>query len=210
MEEERILYLDCDMIFTQDLSPLFEVDLKGYGLGAVVDKPTTTDGFNAGLLVIDKTWWQEHQVTEASFDLTRKYHQQVYGDQGNFESVFQNAWFPLPWTYNLQVGSDKDQYLYGDLDWYEAFQGIPAVIHYTSHNKPWTSKRFQSFRELWWFYYALFRGNFASKTDFEANLSRSSGTFPYHAAIYTHTADIHELETLLKELPGCRDSCSCP
>ena len=27
------------------------------------------------------------------------------------------------------------------------------------------------------------------------------GTFPYHAAIYTHTADIHELETLLKELP---------
>ena len=46
------------MIFTQDLSPLFEVDLKGYGLGAVVDKPTTTDGFNAGLLVIDKTWWQ--------------------------------------------------------------------------------------------------------------------------------------------------------
>ena len=44
-------------------------------------------------------------------------------------------------------------------------------------------------------------GNFASKTDFEANLSRSSGNFPYHAAIYTHTADIHELETLLKELP---------
>ena len=28
VEEERILYLDCDMIFTQDLSPLFEVDLK--------------------------------------------------------------------------------------------------------------------------------------------------------------------------------------
>ena len=39
------------------------------------------------------------------------------------------------------------------------------------------------------------------ETDFEANLSRSDGDFPYHAAIYTHTADIHELETLLKELP---------
>ncbi len=25
---------DCDMIFTQDLSPLFEVALKDYGLGA--------------------------------------------------------------------------------------------------------------------------------------------------------------------------------
>ena len=202
VEEERILYLDCDMIFTQDLSPLFEVDLKGYGLGAVVDKPTTTDGFNAGLLVIDKTWWQEHQVTEALFDLTRKYHQQVYGDQGILNLYFKDAWFPLPWTYNLQVGSDKDQYLYGDLDWYDDFQGIPAVIHYTSHNKPWTSKRFNRFREQWWFYYALsWEEILLRKPILKQNYQDLVGEFPYHAAIYTHTADIHELETLLKELP---------
>ena len=31
--------------------------------------------------------------------------------------------------------------------------------------------------------------------------NRLVGEFPYHAAIYTHTADIYELETLLKELP---------
>ena len=202
VEEERILYLDCDMIFTQDLSPLFEVDLKGYGLGAVVDKPTTTDGFNAGLLVIDKTWWQEHQVTDALFDLTRKHHQQVYGDQGILNLYFKDAWFPLPWTYNLQVGSDKDQYLYGDLDWYDAFQGIPAVIHYTSHNKPWTSKRFNRFREQWWFYYALsWEEILLRKPILKQTYQDLVGEFPYHAAIYTHTADIHELETLLKELP---------
>ena len=202
VEEERILYLDCDMIFTQDLSPLFEVDLKGYGLGAVVDKPTTTDGFNAGLLVIDKTWWQEHQVTEALFDLTREHHQHVYGDQGILNLYFKDAWYPLPWTYNLQVGSDKDQYLYGDLDWYDAFQGIPAVVHYTSHNKPWTSKRFNRFRELWWFYYALsWEEILLRKPILKQTYQDLVGEFPYHAAIYTHTADIHELETLLKELP---------
>ena len=202
VEEERILYLDCDMIFTQDLSPLFAVDLQGYGLGAVVDKPTTTDGFNAGLLVIDKTWWQEHQVTEALFDLTREHHQHVYGDQGILNLYFKDAWYPLPWTYNLQVGSDKDQYLYGDLDWYDAFQGIPAVIHYTSHNKPWTSKRFNRFRELWWFYYALsWEEILLRKPILKQTYQDLVGTFPYHAAIYTYTADIHELETLLKELP---------
>ena len=202
VEEERILYLDCDMIFTQDLSPLFEVDLKGYGLGAVVDKPTTIDGFNAGLLVIDKTWWQEHQVTDALFDLTREHHQHVYGDQGILNLYFKDAWYPLPWTYNLQVGSDKDQYLYGDLDWYDAFQGIPAVIHYTSHNKPWTSKRFNRFREQWWFYYALsWEEILLRKPILKQTYQDLVGEFPYHAAIYTHTADIHELETLLKELP---------
>ena len=202
VEEERILYLDCDMIFTQDSSPLFEVDLKGYGLGAVVDKPTTTDGFNAGLLVIDKAWWQEHQVTEALFDLTGEHHQHVYGDQGILNLYFKDAWYPLPWTYNLQVGSDKDQYLYGDLDWYDAFQGIPAVVHYTSHNKPWTSKRFNRFRELWWFYYALsWEEILLRKPILKQTYQDLVGDFPYHAAIYTHTADIHELETLLKELP---------
>ena len=175
VEEERILYLDCDMIFTQDLSPLFEVD---------------------------KTWWQDHQVTEALFDLTRKHHQHVYGDQGILNLYFKNAWYPLPWTYNLQVGSDKDQYLYGDLDWYDAFQGIPAVIHYTSHNKPWTSKRFNRFREQWWFYYALsWEEILLRKPILKQTYQDLVGEFPYHAAIYTHTADIHELETLLKELP---------
>ena len=202
VEEKRTLYLDCDMIFTQDLSPLFEVDLKGHGLGAVVDKPTTTDGFNAGLLVIDRVWWQEHQVTEALFDLTREYHQHVYGDQGILNLYFKDAWYPLPWTYNLQVGSDKDQYHYGDLDWYDAFQGIPAVVHYTSHNKPWTSKRFNRFRELWWFYYALsWEEILLRKPILKQTYPDLVGEFPYHAAIYTHTADIYELETLLKELP---------
>ena len=181
VEEERILYLDCDMIFTQDLSPLFEVDLKGYGLGAVVDKPTTT---------------------EALFDLTREHHQHVFGDQGILNLYFKDAWYPLPWTYNLQVGSDKDQYQYGDLEWYDAFQGIPAVVHYTSHNKPWTSKRFNRFRELWWFYYALsWEEILLRKPILKQTYPDLVGEFPYHAAIYTHTADIYELETLLKELP---------
>ncbi len=41
-----------DMIFTQDLPPLFEVGFKNI----YQCKPTTTDGFNAGLLVIDRVW----------------------------------------------------------------------------------------------------------------------------------------------------------
>ena len=203
VEEKRVLYLDCDMIFTQDLSPLFDVDLQGLGLGAVVDKPTTTAGFNAGLLLIDRDWWQEHQVTEALFALTKDHHQEVYGDQGILNLYFKDAWCPLPWTYNLQVGSDKDQYIYGDLAWYDAFQGVPAVVHYTSHNKPWTSKRFNRFRELWWFYYALsWEEVLLRKPILKQDFEDLVGTYPYHAAIYTNTADIRELETLLKELPN--------
>ena len=35
VQENRVLYLDYDMILTQDLLPLFEVDLNGFGIRAV-------------------------------------------------------------------------------------------------------------------------------------------------------------------------------
>ncbi len=60
-------------------------------------------------------------------------------------------------------------------------------------------KRFNRFRELWWFYYAPLGGNLL-RNQFCAKPIHS-GRISYHAAIYTHTADIYELETLLKELP---------
>ena len=80
-----------------------------------MDRPTTTEGFNAGLMIIDIDWWRQHKVTESLFELTKEHHQNVYGDQGILNLYFKDAWHQLPWTYNLQVGSDKDQYRYGDL-----------------------------------------------------------------------------------------------
>ena len=202
VEEDRVLYLDCDMIVTKSLSDLFEVDLDGCGLGSVEDRPTTREGFNAGLLVLDLAWWRNHQTTQALFDLTKEHHQHVYGDQGILNHYFKDAWLRLPLTYNLQVGSDKDQHQYGDLAWYDEFQGLPAVIHYTSHNKPWTAKRFNRFREIWWFYYALsWEDNLLRKPLMQQRLEDLVGEFPYHTAVYTHSADLHEVELLLKAFP---------
>ena len=103
VQENRVLYLDCDMIFTQDLSPLFEVDLGGFGIGAVVDRPTTTDGFNAGLMIIDTDWWRQHKVTESLFELTKEHHQNVYGDQGILNLYFKDAWHPFKNIIPIQV-----------------------------------------------------------------------------------------------------------
>ncbi len=85
----------------QDLSPLFErVDPKGYGLGAMVDKPTTTDGFNAGLLVIDELGGKSASNREELF-WPHSWTPSCIRGQGNFESVFQKRCVVVSITLDL-------------------------------------------------------------------------------------------------------------
>lgn len=49
--EDRVVYLDSDIIVHGDLSPLFDLDLGDYSLAAVRD--VDGNGFNSGMLVID-------------------------------------------------------------------------------------------------------------------------------------------------------------
>lgn len=200
--EDRVLYLDSDMIVTQDLSNLFELDMQGYPVAAVEDLPTTSDEFNAGLLLIDNKKWREEDVVNQLFDLTAQHHHEVYGDQGILNLAFRDNWYRLPLTYNLQVGSDSQQFTLGDMAWYDLFKGKPAVIHYTTGLKPWYQHHFNRFREEWWFYYGLswddvILRKYPTKEGWSALVS----TPPYQTAIYTNSVNLHEVEKLIKALP---------
>ncbi len=72
------------------------MNLGGFGIGAVVDRPTTTDGFNAGLMVIDIDWWRQHKVTESLFELTE--HRKIFIAVKVLNLYFKDAWHQLPWT----------------------------------------------------------------------------------------------------------------
>ncbi|MDU1739474.1 MAG: glycosyltransferase family 8 protein [Streptococcus mitis] len=201
-EEDRVLYLDSDMIVTQDLSDLFELDMQGYPVAAVEDLPTTSDKFNAGLLLIDNKKWREEDVVKQLFDLTAQHHHEVYGDQGILNLAFQDNWYRLPLTYNLQVGSDSQQFTLGDMVWYDLFKGKPAVIHYTTGLKPWHQHHFNRFREDWWFYYGLSWDDvILRKYPTEEGWSALVSTPPYQTAIYTNSVNLHEVEKLIKALP---------
>ncbi|VJE05669.1 glycosyl transferase, family 8 [Streptococcus pneumoniae] len=56
VESDRVLYLDSDIIVTGELATLFEIDLKGYSIGAVDDVYAyegRKSGFNSGMLLMD-------------------------------------------------------------------------------------------------------------------------------------------------------------
>ena len=62
IEENRVIYLDCDMIVQQSLDELFELDLQGHFLAAVQDAKGI--GFNSGMMVIDNQKWRNCSITK--------------------------------------------------------------------------------------------------------------------------------------------------
>ena len=196
--EKKVLYLDSDNVVTSSLTALFDI-------------PTTDEGFNSGVLLIDTDMWREENISRQLFELTIAHHEHVYGDQAIFNILFKDRWKRLDITYNLQVGADAHRYYLGDYNWYASFEGVPCIIHYTTENKPWKHFRFNRFRDVWWFYYGLnwndilLRTHVLKETFSELILPSSQ-----HASIFTNTGDVEGISYLLEKLPDVQFHIAAP
>lgn len=201
VSEEKVLYLDCDIIVTESLDGLFNLDLKNYPVAAVPDLPTTNDGFNSGVLLINNKYWKKNDILNRLIKLTVEYHEKVYGDQGILNILFKDKWYRLSLTYNLQVGSDSQENLIGNIGWYDLFDGIPKVIHYTYTHKPWFMHNMIRFKDIWWFYYSMSWDEIIlDKTKLYKDFKNLTDDTKYETAIYTNSVHLHEIERLIKNL----------
>lgn len=81
VESDRVLYLDSDIIVTGELATLFEIDLKGYSIGAVDDVYAyegRKSGFNTGMLLMDVVKWKEHSIVNSLLELAAEQNQVVH------------------------------------------------------------------------------------------------------------------------------------
>ena len=78
-DEDRVIYMDCDMIVTGSLAEAWSCDLTGKVLAAVrCPSPTTAFAaaiklpieqyFNVGFLVLNLTLWREERTAQACLD----------------------------------------------------------------------------------------------------------------------------------------------
>ncbi|HYJ22165.1 MAG TPA: glycosyltransferase family 8 protein [Solirubrobacterales bacterium] len=153
---DRVLYLDCDIVVTASLRPLWETDLDGALLGAVRDAgspfpagPLGTDWrglgldpatpyFNTGMLLIPLEEWRRQEVSERALSLLRR-RQPRWGDQDGLNAVVDGRWVELPRRWNLQSPDALGTGLAWAL-WREDVELAlrdPAVVHYTDRDKPW-------------------------------------------------------------------------
>jgi lipopolysaccharide biosynthesis glycosyltransferase len=145
----KILYLDTDLLVLDDLSSLWDTDLEGYPIGAVLDEldgelkakrpglesvPRVQSYFNAGVLLIDVQRWRKDRIAERAMDYLRRHPSSPFSDQDALNVACDGRWKPLNTRWNYQ-GHLRNKI--EDL----ASDQVPGIVHFITANKPWKPRR---------------------------------------------------------------------
>jgi lipopolysaccharide biosynthesis glycosyltransferase len=136
-EINRLLYLDTDTIVIRSLKDLYNTNMMGMPVAAVVDRAASNTGchFNSGVLLIDVREWIKQKVTERSIQFIKENPYNIpLGDQSALNAVLKNNWHKLSFRYNLMY---RESPKFVTLKQLQSFVEDKVIIHYTTHQKPW-------------------------------------------------------------------------
>ncbi|MBR7928200.1 glycosyltransferase family 8 protein [Aerococcaceae bacterium zg-ZUI334] len=133
IEEDKVLYLDSDILIVNALSSLYDLDIEHTSLAAVNDFGLK-NSFNAGVLLINNRKWREKNVMNRALDIHEKADVVLeFADQDVLNELFKKEWTAIPNKYNMQIfGGNIHLKRYN----------VPAdtvIIHYTTSIKPWAT-----------------------------------------------------------------------
>jgi len=118
-DKEKVLYLDCDIIFCGDIAELYNLDMDNYPIAALWEDfieyanikknlyPEYKGGyfsFNTGVLLMDLNKIKTY--TKTFVELTLRFQNLLkYSDQDVLNIVFDNNFKRLDYRYNFQIGN---------------------------------------------------------------------------------------------------------
>lgn len=202
--EDKVLYLDSDLIVTGDLTDLFELDLGENYLAAARSCFGAGVGFNAGVLLINNKKWRSETIRQKLIDLTEKEHENVAeGDQSILNMLFYDSYIEINETFNYQIGFDRGAAEQGHA-WIleKSINLLPKILHYISQDKPWNQFSVGRLRENWWNYSFM-------EWSYIVSTWKEKGDF-YSAQIYkpkltcmnlTNSWCVEKMDYLVKQLP---------
>ncbi|NEW62330.1 glycosyltransferase family 8 protein [Granulicatella sp. zg-ZJ] len=211
VEEEKVLYLDTDIVVTGDITHLFDIDLGHYYIGAV-NEPHHVNQFNAGVMLINNALWKEENISEKLIRLTEEFiHTVNNGDQSILNMAFKDNWLSLPRRYNTMIGFDKVLEIENKQDFIETIHPLPIIVHYITAEKPWGQFSSIRLRETWWFYYALTWTDIIGKWKiFNYNTEMFLHYGNKKLFILTNTQNIAHIEELVIALPNSQFCIAAP
>ncbi|HEV3849839.1 TPA: glycosyl hydrolase family 8 [Streptococcus pneumoniae] len=204
IQEDKVLYLDSDLIVTGDLTDLFELDLGENYLAAARSCFGAGVGFNAGVLLINNKKWGSETIRQKLIDLTEKEHENVEeGDQSILNMLFKDQYSSLEDQYNFQIGYDygaaafKHQFIF-DIP----LEPLPLILHYISQDKPWNQFSVGRLREVWWEYslmdWSVILNEWFSKS---VKYPSKSQIFKLQCVNLTNSWCVEKIDYLAEQLP---------
>lgn len=139
---EKIVYLDCDLVVTGDISKLYFTDMKGAIIAAAPEQYVRNtpafrlyaekalgvdpDGYvNAGVLVLDLRQFRRHRIEERFVDLITRFDLDLLDpDQAYLNYLCDGYIHVLPNGWNMEP---TDLPVEGDLN----------IVHFALYKKPW-------------------------------------------------------------------------
>ncbi|RPH51029.1 MAG: glycosyltransferase family 8 protein [Desulfobacteraceae bacterium] len=143
----KVLYMDTDILVLDDLKPLWETNLEGVILGAVLDNldphfksgnpgyeeaPRVANYFNAGVMLINLDLWRKEQVSEKALAYMNKHRRTPFMDQDALNVVCDGRWKRLDQRWNFHDCWSRN---IGSMNPYNR----PAIAHFVSTMKPWNA-----------------------------------------------------------------------
>jgi lipopolysaccharide biosynthesis glycosyltransferase len=171
-DEGRVVYMDADMVVTEDLDHFWEMDMEN-PVAAVIDahvycigSPSmwrpwreenldpSTPYLNTGLMVIDGPRWREAQITQRTLEFLRRYELPCV-DQDAINLVLKGDFDHLEPRYNSMPYHLLSLFRYADIA--ERFEDVdaaitrPAIIHFHRSflGKPWTVGATHPATQVW-------------------------------------------------------------
>ncbi|MEC0271442.1 glycosyltransferase family 8 protein [Paenibacillus anseongense] len=142
---KKVLYLDCDLIVKEDISELWNTNIKKHVLAAVDESclfyshnkerlkkelgiPKDSPYFNAGVMLLNIEKWRETNTSNRLVNYLQTHPNLKYMDQDALNAVLHKEWLPLDYKWN-----------YTTYHWDALPLVQPAIIHFSGRNKPWNS-----------------------------------------------------------------------
>ena len=166
-DRDRVVYLDCDTLVVDDLTTLWELDMRGCSVAAVTnllpqdlrDRPAQlglSEGsyFNSGVLLIDLESWRASGCAEQMARLARERSRSlIFPDQDALNIVLADSRLMLHPRWNCQ-NSIMYYTWAGDVLGAEAVAQArqdPAIVHFEgpAYAKPWDAGSTHPYRSTY-------------------------------------------------------------
>lgn len=153
-EYEKVLYIDSDIIFLDNIDKVFEIDLGGNILAAI---PKTFIGvpqhlakainryFASGILLININLYNQHKILNNILQYLKCGEYQM-PDQDALNITVKN-WIALDLRYGLETC-----FLDSDDPILKEAKKNPAIIQFSGSSKPWHYLNRHPYKELYWHY----------------------------------------------------------